>query len=233
MRGRGVARSGRRRGATALSPRPPSFPASSASTCRRCSTVRHAVSLAMRVARHSLSSPACSAAKVCGISRVNAFEADEAVAADGGFFPGERDLRGDAAVRLLVPGFRRRQPFDLGSNERDRQGGLGGGAGGFEAFELADLVDQRRVGGVGVDAGEVVDPGRELVRGQRVAIRGTGIATRRHVFEYIQLNWTDQEPRAIFGVAHLAESGPNRCLVAPRRFGPMSISVVVHFSFRG
>ena len=60
---------------SARSPNPSRVPGSahsSASTLRRSATDRHAVSRTSNVARHSESRPALSAARVCGISAVNA-----------------------------------------------------------------------------------------------------------------------------------------------------------------
>ena len=66
---------------------------------------------------------------------------------------------------------------------------MGGGAGGFDAFEFGDLVDQFGVGGVAVDVLELVDEAGEVAGGQdRLAGRGV-VRLFQHVFDYMPLNW--------------------------------------------
>ena len=92
--------------------------------------------------------------------------ADVPVAAGGGVVPGEGDLGVDAAVGSGVPLLSLGESGGLRGDEGQGERGLGGGAGGFDAFEFGDLVDQFGVGGVVVDVAELVDQVRQVGGGQ-------------------------------------------------------------------
>jgi len=111
--------------------------------------------------------------------------ADVPTAAGWGVVPGEGDLGVDAAVRAGVSLLPLGQSGSLRVDEGQGERGLGRGAGGFDPFECGDLVDQFGVGGVVVDAVELVDQARQVGGGQHgIRVRGC-LRGDQHVFDYI------------------------------------------------